>query len=67
MKQITLKISPTGMIEAETHGLKGKSCLSMIAVLEQLTRSRTTDSDFTPEFLEREENLTEVTENEVRI
>ena len=65
MKQITLKIRPDGTVEAETHGVKGRSCLDYIAILEQLTGGKTVDSAFTPEFREREEILTVETEEEV--
>ena len=52
MKQIKLRIYPTGKLEAETNGIKGKACLEYISVLESLTGSDTVDSDFTREYWE---------------
>lgn len=50
MKQITLKIMTDGRIEAETHGIMGKSCLDYIGLIEQLTGAHTVDSAFTPDY-----------------
>ena len=57
MKQIKLRIYTDGKVEAETNGIKGKACLNYISILEQLTGATTVDSDFTPEYKEREEYL----------
>lgn len=57
MKQIQIKISPNGEIEAETLGIKGKKCLKYIAEVERLTNARVVDSDFTKEYLESENEL----------
>ena len=57
MKQIKLRIYTDGKVEAETNGIKGKACLNYISILEQLTGATTVDSDFTPEYREREEQL----------
>lgn len=56
MKQITMRIFPNGEIEAETHGLKGKTCLKYIAEIERMANAVTQDSDFTKEYLETENN-----------
>lgn len=61
MKQIQLRIYADGKVQAETHGIKGKACLNYIAILEQLTKAKTVDSDFTAEYAETEEILTEET------
>ena len=57
MKKIKLRIYPTGKLEAETNGIKGKACLDYISILESLTGSTTVDSDFTAEYYETETNL----------
>ena len=64
MKQIKLRIYPTGKLEAETNGIKGKACLDYISILEKLTASTTVDSDFTAEYWETEdrEQILSVTE-----
>lgn len=56
LKQITMRIFPNGEIEAETHGLKGKTCLKYIAEIERMANAVTQDSDFTKEYLETENN-----------
>ncbi len=66
MKQITLEIRPNGILHAQTHGVKGKACLAYIDILEKLTESRTVDSDFTPEYLETDNELVAETQTEVR-
>jgi len=67
MEKITLKISPAGSIQAETHGIKGKNCLNYIRVIEQLTGARVIDSDFTPEYRETPQVLTEAEHEEVLV
>lgn len=57
MKQITMRIFPNGEIEAETHGMKGKTCLKYIAEIERMANAVTQDSDFTKEYLEADNNL----------
>lgn len=54
MKQITIKISPSGEITAETHGIKGKKCLKYIDEIERMSNAVVSDSDFTKEYLEIE-------------
>ncbi|MBQ9516855.1 MAG: DUF2997 domain-containing protein [Eubacterium sp.] len=65
MKQIKIKISPDGRIEAETFGMKGKQCLKYIAEMERLANAVCDDSEFTKEYYETPEILTQETEQEV--
>ena len=65
MKQIQIKIFPNGEIEAETKGMKGKTCLKYIAELERMANAVTQDSEFTKEYLETEEQEVVRTEQEV--
>lgn len=65
MKQIQIKIFPNGEIEAETKGMKGKTCLKYIAELERMANAVTQDSEFTKEYLETEEQEVVQTEQEV--
>jgi len=60
MKEITLRIFKDGTVQGETHGIKGKACLNYISILEKLTGSRCVDSDFTAEYKEAPEILTNV-------
>ncbi len=66
MSKITLRIYPDGKVQAETHGIKGKACLNYIAIIEQLTGAKTVDSDFTEEYHEVVELLTQAFETEVQ-
>ena len=66
MSKITLRIYPDGKVQAETHGIKGKACLNYIAIIEQLTGAKTVDSDFTEEYHEVAELLTQAFDTEVQ-
>ena len=67
MKQILIKIMPNGEIEAETKGMKGKTCLKYLSEIEKMTDAVTTDSKFTDEYLELEQTQdnSQVLESEV--
>lgn len=65
MKQIRIKISTNGTIEAETFGMKGKTCLSYLNKIEELANATTIDSEFTKEYYEAEEHIDSVEKQEV--
>ncbi|MDO4156991.1 MAG: DUF2997 domain-containing protein [Oscillospiraceae bacterium] len=65
MAKIQIRIYPNGEIKAETHGAKGKKCLQYLSVIEKLTNSVIEDSEFTQEYLEREEMLDQGEEESV--
>lgn len=67
MKQIKMKILPNGEIEAETKGIKGKTCLKYIAEIERMANAATHDSEFTKEYFETEEYENTNLEQEVNI
>lgn len=67
MKKIKLRIYTDGKIEAETNGIKGKACLDYISILESLTGATTVDSDFTAEYYESDNLLTNMVDSEVRV
>ena len=52
MKSITLRIRRDGIVEAETHGMKGRECLPYITQLEELLEAEAFDSDYTQEYYE---------------
>ena len=66
MKQIRIKISPEGHIEAETIGVKGKACLKYIEEIEKMTDAVCEDSKFSNEYYESENWLVTEAETEVR-
>ena len=53
-KQIKIRIYPDGRIESETVNIKGKSCLSYIKEIEQLTNAKTYHSEFKAEYYQSE-------------
>jgi hypothetical protein len=54
-KQIRVKISPDGKIQAEVMGVKGKKCTDYIKALEEMLGAVTLNSAFTSEAFESEE------------
>ncbi len=67
MKKIEIRIFPNGEIKAETHGMKGKTCLKYISEVERMANAVTQDSEFTKEYLETEEETLLQNEQEVQI
>lgn len=59
MKQLKIRLFPDGKVQGETEGIKGKGCLDYVNILEQLTGARAVDSDYTDEYYEQENSLTE--------
>ena len=53
-KKVQIRITEDGKFFAETIGMKGKECLSIIEVLEELLDAETVDSDYTAEYFETE-------------
>ena len=66
-RQIQIRLHPDGTITGETIGMKGTSCLSALALLEALVDATVTDSAFTKEFYEQDEQAQEFTTDEVSI
>ena len=68
MKQIQIKILPNGEIQAETKGMKGKSCLKYLREIERMTDAVTRDSAFSDEYYETEQqNAEQIIESEVEV
>ncbi|ANU09679.1 hypothetical protein BBH88_04890 [Planococcus antarcticus DSM 14505] len=53
-KKIQIRITEDGKFFAETIGMKGEECLSVIEILEELLDAETVDSDYTVEYFETE-------------
>lgn len=66
MKQLQIRIFPNGEIEAETKGMKGKTCLKYIAEVERMANAVTHDSEYTKEYLEVDEKEFVQEEQEVK-
>ncbi len=56
-KKIQIRIGPDGTIEAETFGIKGKSCLELIPLLEKIMEAKAVDSDYKPDYYEEDNQL----------
>ena len=52
MKQIVVKISPDGIIQAETMNMRGHECQKYIKSLEELTGAVSVDSMYKAEYYE---------------
>jgi len=65
-KQIRIKITSNGTVEAETLGMKGKECLKYLNVIEQMANATTIDSEFTKEYYEVKEETIGTVSEEVR-
>ena len=66
MKQLKIRIFSNGMVQTETEGIKGRTCLNYVKVLEQLTGARAVDSDYTAEYYEQENVLGTETDSEIK-
>lgn len=60
-RQIQIQLHPDGSITGETIGMKGTSCLSALALLEALLDATISDSEFTKEFYESEQDVLSAT------
>ncbi len=54
-KQIKIRIYPDGKIVSETIGIKGKSCTNQMENIENITKATITNSEFTKEYNEIEQ------------
>jgi hypothetical protein len=52
-KKIQFRITIDGTLRAETFGIKGPSCTTLVRLLERLTDARAADSAFTAEYFEQ--------------
>ena len=53
-KQMKVRLLPDGSIKAETVGVKGKTCLKYMMLLEEMMNASIKDSSFKEEFYENE-------------
>jgi len=49
-KQITIRLLPSGKIEAKTSGIYGKKCLDYIVMLEKMLQARTDAASYTEDY-----------------
>lgn len=65
--KIQIRLRPDGGIDAETLGIKGKSCLDFIQVLEKIMAARAIDSDYKPDFYEADNRRDQSRRNEQKL
>jgi hypothetical protein len=58
-RRIAVTINPDGTIKAETLGIKGKTCLDYVPVLEELLDAETLQSAFTADYQAADEDVNE--------
>lgn len=65
-KKMKITLSPSGEIQMETIGVKGKKCLDYIEVLKKLVRVKVDDPKLTHEYYETEVTVTDTENAEIR-
>ena len=53
VKKIQFRITTDGSVRAETIGIKGPSCASLVTLFERLTDATAADSSFTAEYFQQ--------------
>ena len=66
LRRIAVTINADGSIKAETLGIKGKTCLDYVPLLEELLEAETIQSAFTADYQETSEQITEPATEQVR-
>ncbi|MCQ2739569.1 MAG: DUF2997 domain-containing protein [bacterium] len=56
-KKLKIKLLPSGEIQMETQGIKGKKCLDYIEVLKKLAGVNITDTKLSQEYYETETEI----------
>jgi hypothetical protein len=65
-RRIAITINRDGSIKAETIGIKGKTCLEYVPLLEDLLDAETVESAFTADYQSVEEHLSHPAAETVR-
>lgn len=65
-RRIAITINRDGSIKAETLGIKGKTCLDYLPLLEELLDAETVQSEFTAEYQAVDEHLPQKAAETVR-
>ena len=66
-KKMKITISPSGEIQMETIGVKGKKCLDYIEVLKKLVKVNVADTQLTQESYETENVVSDTESAEIRL
>ena len=54
-KKLKIKLLPSGLIEMETIGIKGKKCMEYTKFMEELAGGKIYEQKFTDEYYQEEE------------
>lgn len=54
-KKLKIKLLPSGIIEMETVGIKGKKCMEYTKFMEDLVNGKIQEQKFTDEYYQEEE------------
>ena len=63
-KRIRVQIFPDGRIQAETQGIKGRSCTEYIKILEEILEAEAVESAYTAEYYASEEASVEAVQEQ---
>lgn len=66
-KKLKIKLLPSGEIQMETQGIKGKKCLDYIEVLKKLVDCKITDTELSQEYYEAESEISTENNAEIRL
>ena len=66
-KKMKITISPSGEIQMETIGVKGKKCLDYIEVLKKLVKVNVADTQLTQEYYKTENVVSDTESAEIRL
>lgn len=61
-KQLKIKLLPSGEIQMETVGIKGKKCLDYVKLIEFLADAKVEKQELTDEYYENESIQTYINE-----
>lgn len=65
-RRIVVTVNRDGSIKAETLGIKGKTCLDYVPLLEELLEAETIESEFTADYQAAEGHVTRAATETVR-
>lgn len=65
-RRIAITVNRDGSIKAETLGIKGKTCLDYVPLLEELLEAETVQSEFTADYQAVDQHVTRPATEPVR-
>ena len=62
-KKLKIKLLPSGIVEMETIGIKGKKCMEYTKFMEDLVNGKIHEQKLTDEYYQEEETYNEGNQN----